>query len=226
MTGPGADTAPARRALESLGVPLSLAEAHGLACGLLCSRTASGAKSRWFAELLDAAGLEPASLAGHAGAVRDVDAWFEATRAALHGTDLEFEPALPDDDEPLARRIDALGDFCAGLTYGVGLGAAARGNRPLPGDVAELLADFQSIDALERGAAAGHDATEGGPDAEADYVELVEYVRVGVLVMLEELRPAAAGPPGAAAAGKEAGRGAGAPGSAGDGADGVGGAVH
>ena len=220
MTGPGADTAPARRALESLGVPLSLAEAHGLACGLLCSRTASGAKSRWFAELLDATGLEPAALAAHAGAVRDVDAWFEATRAALHGTELEFEPALPDDDEPLARRIDALGDFCAGLTYGVGLGAAARGNRPLPGDVAELLADFQSIDALERGVAAGHDGAGDGPDAEADYVELVEYVRVGVLVMLEELRPAAAGPPGAAA-GKGSGKGA-----AGGAGNGVDGAVH
>ena len=193
-----ADTASPRRALDDLDVPLSPAEAHGLACGLLCSRTASGAKSRWFAELLDAAGLAADALGARADAVRALDAWFEATRAALHASDLDFEPELPDDEAPLAERVDALGEFCAGVTYGIGLGAAARGNRPLPENVAELVADFQAIDAVERGAGGGREA-EGG-DAEADYVELVEYVRVGTLVMLEELRPAAAGAPGAAVA--------------------------
>ena len=195
-----ADTASPRRALDDLDVPLSPAEAHGLACGLLCSRTASGAKSRWFAELLDAAGLAAEALGARADAVRALDAWFEATRAALHGSDLDFEPELPDDEAPLGERIDALGEFCAGVTYGIGLGAAARGNRPLPENVAELVADFQAIDAVERGPGAGHGGRGGEDgDAEADYVELVEYVRVGTLVMLEELRPAAAGAPGAAA---------------------------
>ena len=200
MTDTGADPSSARRALESLGVPLSLAEAHGLACGLLCSRSASGAKSRWFAEFLDAAGLAPEALAAHAGSVREVDAWFEATRASLHAAELDFEPALPDDDEPLARRVDALGDFCAGITYGIGLGEAARGNRPLPEDVRELLGDFQAIDAAERGgddrARAGGPTTTTRPARPITSKRLVEYVRVGVLVMLEEARPVAAGVPG------------------------------
>ncbi len=192
----GHDLSSAAHALESLGVPLSVAEAHGLACGLLCSRTATGAKSRWFTELLDAAGLAPEALAAHASAVRDIDAWFEATRASLNAAELDFEPALPDDEEPVARRIDALGDFCSGVTYGIGLGTAARGNRPMPEDVRELLSDFQAIDAAERGA--GAHASAEADSTEADYAELVEYVRVGVLVMLEELRPVAAGAPGAA----------------------------
>lgn len=180
----------AARALEAVGVPLSATEAHGLACGLLCSQTAAAAKSRWFAELLDAASLDAGSLAEHAASVRDLDAWFESTQEQLDAPDLAFEPALPPDDVALGRRIDALGDYCAGFTYGVGIGVAARGNRPLPADTQELLTDFQAIDNVERGQgpemASGHASDNA---AEADYVELVEYVRVGILVVLEELKP-------------------------------------
>lgn len=166
-------------ALEALEVPLAATEAHGLACGLLCSQSASAAKSRWFSELLEAAGLTPASLGTHADALRRIDDWFERTQLALNSAEFTFEPWLPDDDHPLARRLEALGDFCAGFTYGLGLGAAQRGNAPLPEDTREIVRDFQGIDGAER----GDDVTE------ADYAELVEYVRVGVVVVLEELRP-------------------------------------
>ncbi len=191
---PEVPTAQAEAALGAVGVPLSVAEAHGLACGLLCSQTSAAAKSRWFTELLDAAQLGVDSLAAHAGSVRCLDAWFEATQVQLDAPDMVFEPALPSDETPLGLRIDALGDYCAGFTYGVGIGVSARGNRPLPADTRELLTDFQAIDSIERGAAAkmsGQSASDGAsdPGSEADYVELLEYVRIGVLVVLEELKP-------------------------------------
>ena len=62
------------QALEALGVPLGAAEAHGLACGLLCSLSGSRAKSRWFSELVEAGGLAPDSLVEHTGALRALDA--------------------------------------------------------------------------------------------------------------------------------------------------------
>lgn len=173
------------RALSTLGVPLSPSESHGLACGLLCTQTTAAAKSRWFTELLDAAQLDAGSLAAHADSVRCIDSWFESTQEQIDAPDLVFEPVLPPDDAVLGQRIDALGDFCAGFTYGVGIGTSARGNQPLPTDTRELLADFQAIDGVERGP--GSDAS--GMGSEADFVELVEYVRVGVLVVLEELKP-------------------------------------
>jgi len=170
------------QALEALQVPLAAAEAHGLACGLLCSASGARAKSRWFTELIEAAGLAADALSARAGHVRLLDGWFESTAQALNSAELAFEPRLPDDEAPMSRRLDALADFCAGFTYGVGLGCAQRGNAPLPEDTREIVRDLQAIDGAERGT---------GID-EADYAELVEYVRVGVLVVLEDLRPVTA----------------------------------
>lgn len=173
-------------ALGDIGVPLSVAETHGLSCGLLCTLSSSAAKARWFTELLDAAELDPGSLAPHAERIKRLDAWFVATQEQLDAPELVFEPALPSDDVAIGLRIDALGDYCAGFTYGVGLGVAAHGNRQLPADTRELLEDFQAIDGVERGAAP---AGDNDASTEADYLELVEYVRVGVLLILEELKP-------------------------------------
>ena len=171
--------------LARLDVPLGVSEAQGLACGLLCSRSASAAKSRWFSELLDAAALVPEALASRADDLHVLDAWFAVELAALNDSELDFELALPDDERALGARAAALGEFCAGFVYGIGIGVAARGDPALPPDTRELLEDFMAIDGAEaeEGAASG--------DEEA-FVELVEYVRVGVLLVNEELKPVTA----------------------------------
>jgi len=173
--------------LARLDVPLGVPEAQGLACGLLCSRPATNAKSRWFAELLDAAALVPEALAERAKDLHILDAWFGAELAALNDSELDFALALPDDDRPLDTRVIALGEFCAGVVYGVGIGIAAQGNPSLPADTRELLEDFMAIDGADTEA----DAEDGG---EAAFVELSEYVRVGVLLIHEELKPVTASP--------------------------------
>jgi len=179
--------------LERLDVPVPVSEAQGLACGLLCSRPASNAKSRWFAELLDAAALVPEALAARAADLRALDEWFGVELAALNDAELDFALALPDDERPLAERARSLGEFCAGFVYGVGIGVAARGNPPLPEDTRELIEDFVAIDGAGEadvdtldGAGDGEGAESGGED---DFVQLVEYVRVGVLLVNEELKP-------------------------------------
>lgn len=174
--------------LDNLSVPVAPAEAHGMLCGLLSSQPSGMAKTRWFTELLDAASLQPESLAAKAADVRALDHWFIASIAALDDADLGFMPLLPDDDRPLASRLQALADFCAGFNYGLGIGIAGRGSRPLPGDTAEIVKDFQAIESsdADRESVGADDA---GADEEGAYIELVEYVRVGVLLIHEELRP-------------------------------------
>ena len=175
--------------LSQLDVPLSASETHGLCCGLLCAQTSAAAKTRWFTEVLDAAGLTPAAVASRAAQIKSLDSWFGDTLAALNDTDLEFAPCLPDEDLPVAERVRALGDFCAGFTYGIGLTMAQRGNRALPEDTREIIEDFQAIDAADP---VNQDDDEEKLSLEAQenlYVELLEYVRVGVLLVLEELRP-------------------------------------
>lgn len=167
-------------AIERLDLPLPLSEVHGLCCGLLCSLPSAAAKTRWFTELLDAASLSPQAVSSRAAELKTLDQWFSETLALLNDSDLEFSPALPDDDVPVAVRTRALGDFCGGFTYGVGIALSQGGQKRLPEDSREIITDFQEIDAVE--------VDDGGAD-EAVFVELLEYVRVGVLLVLEELRP-------------------------------------
>lgn len=167
----------------------------------------AGAKTRWFTEILDAASLSPESVSQKAAELKMLDAWFGETLSSLNGADLDFSPTLPEDDTPPSYRIKSLGEFCGGFTYGIGIALGQRGQKPLPADTREIIEDFQSIDAVdldgepESGAESDHASPSvattmaksglaaSQEDREADYIELLEYVRVGVLLVLEELRP-------------------------------------
>ena len=101
------------------------------------------------------------------------------TEEQLADPGLAFRPLLPDDMEPLDVRVEALGEWCEGFLLGVGLGGVARQGE-LSANVQEILRDLQEISKVSWD-------VEADEDAEASYVELVEYVRVGVMLMREEL---------------------------------------
>ena len=169
--------------------------------------SSAGAKTRWFTEILDAASLSPQAVSQKAAELKTLDAWFGETLSSLNGADLDFSPMLPEDDTPANFRIRSLGEFCGGFTYGIGIALGQRGQKPLPEDTREIIEDFQSIDAVELdgesdgGADSDHAASSvattmaksgqaaSQEDREAVYIELHEYVRVGVLLVLEEPRP-------------------------------------
>ncbi|MFT6308588.1 MAG: hypothetical protein ACJA0Z_003763 [Halioglobus sp.] len=203
-------------ALERLDLPLPLPEIHGLCCGLLCSMSSTAAKTRWFTELLDAAALKSDAVASKASELKVLDEWFSETLASLNDVELEFSPAMPDDALPVALRIRALGEFCGGFTYGLGIALSQRGQKPIPADTLEIIEDFQAIesadleesdlqhsshgplqrdfppkskDGSENEDAQMDGATDEEEQQEVVYNELLEYVRVGVLLVLEELRP-------------------------------------
>lgn len=167
-------------------MPLPLSEVHGLCCGLLCAMSSSAAKTRWFTELLDAAQLDPDAVASKAVQLKTLDEWFMATLSALNDADLEFAPELPEESAPVSVRIRALGEFCGGFNYGLGIALSKRGEKPLPSDTREIIEDFQAIESAET-ESSGADADR--EQQEVMYNEILEYVRVGVLLILEELRP-------------------------------------
>ena len=176
-------------ALDRLAVPLALAEVHGLKCGLLCSLSSAAAKTRWFTELLDAASLEPASVAAKSAELKALDEWSLHTQSSLNDADMEFAPAVPDDEVPVGDRLKALADFCGGFTYGIGIALARRGQKPLPADTREIIEDFQAIEAADPEDTDEGEAPATPAEQEDVYIELLEYVRVGVLLVLEEMRP-------------------------------------
>jgi len=150
------------------------AEAHGTLSGCLCALADYGFQD-WLKEILPEGRAD-------AAAADTLYGLFTATAAALEQTDMEFEPLLPSDAQPLELRTAALALWCQGFLYGLGSGSIpdAAG---LPGDVGEIVRDLTEI------TRAGVDDEQGEESNEGAYAELVEFVRVGVQLLFEELAP-------------------------------------
>ncbi len=157
--------------------PLDPAELHGLLCGLLCA-DADLDPERW---LLHARNHLPDDVE-LAESVRDLLLkLFEYGAAQLDALDWSATPLLPDDDAPLSQRADALGIWCQGLLYGLGLGEVERRGE-LSAESREFLRDAAEI------AQAGFEADEASEADETAYAEVVEYLRVGLLLVHQDLR--------------------------------------
>jgi uncharacterized protein len=170
--------------LEGAAAAADASQFHGSLCGLCCGlpHVAPGQwLERAFAE--DDSGAPGRITPAHRAALEEVGA---ELGAALARGDLEFSPALPDDDVPLLVRARALAHWCDGFLYGAAL-ADAAGMRALEGEAAEALADFSQIARALDGVTPGEIDSETESD-EAAYVELVEYVRVGVQFVYEGLQ--------------------------------------
>jgi len=165
-------------ALESAQADVSIAEFHGTFCALLCSRAPVDCRA-WVDEIV---------LPGRAGPGRNESLWSEClmeigdlARAAFEGGDCDLELLLPDDDQPLADRSLALVDWCSGFLYGFGMQPAAL-LETLSADAREVIDDILEFTHMDVSSGA-----DEGQVGEKSYVELVEYLRVGVLLIYEEM---------------------------------------
>jgi uncharacterized protein YgfB (UPF0149 family) len=158
------------------------AEAHGTLVGALCAASGYSLED-WKSEVLPEGAVSATTAAG----LQDL---FEQTIGALMAIDMQFEVLVPDDGESIEERTAALSLWCNGFLYGLGSGGSADPNK-LPGDAGEVVRDLGEI------ARAGVDLNDGQEANESAYAELVEFVRVGVQLVFEELGQQRA-PPGAA----------------------------
>jgi uncharacterized protein len=161
--------------LASAGSHADAAEAHGSLCGALCS-TAPYRMQDWVNEILP----DHSALSDESAAV--LEKVFAATAASFGEQGMEFEPLLPDDEQPLTGRANALALWCTGFLYGLGAGQIADLDA-LSGDVGEIVRDFTEISR-----ATGDDADADESNEQA-YAELVEFIRVAAQVVFEELLP-------------------------------------
>ncbi len=106
---------------------------------------------------------------------------FDNTREDLLDPELLFTLLLPDDDELLSERVLALTEWCHGFLFGLGL-AGFRPGAKLPEEVREFTQDLLAI------SRATEAEIQEAEDNENDYFELVEYVRIGVLYLIELLQ--------------------------------------
>lgn len=161
-------------ALLEAGVMTSPSEVHGALCGLLSGGFA-GAAGDALSELEKSLDLP---LSGPAAEY--VESLYSEAAAQLALGDFSFEPMLPDDSLELDQRVEALASWCRGFLGGYAQArvSAKAADKPVAVDSAEALRDFANI--------AQAVADDPDEDAEGEYQELVEYLRVASMNVMAD----------------------------------------
>ena len=153
-----------------------LAECHGVVCGMLCRLP--GASLDVYLGLLDM--LEMVQNPG-TGLKMSLEELLNSSRELLSDEDMGLSLWLPGDDEVLEERTMALSYWCSGFLAGLGSGGDGSLNG-MSDDSDEALKDLQQISSADV-----TDTTESEED-EIAFAEIVEYIRMAVLMIREDLR--------------------------------------
>lgn len=160
--------------LDRLRLGIGASDLHGSLTGYLCAGGTADAKTWPHALELDIHG--EGDEWNDDGVFADLH---ERCRSELDDENLGFEPLLPEEHLPLAVRGDALVEWCRGFLGGVGLAGHAHA-RALSADANEILGDFSTIASSRF----DYDGDDGDENA---LVEVLEFVRVGVLLLRDEM---------------------------------------
>lgn len=154
--------------LKSASTPFNPSQIHGLICGLIC-----GDEQISWEGILE----KNKQLRG----LEILQTVFDASYNQVHEFSFEFTLLLPDDTEDINQRAEALGLWCQGFLTGL-----EQSNIPLkkrsPSELTETINDLIEIAKVNYG-----DIVDNEED-ESAYYELVEYVRLAVLMVFNELR--------------------------------------
>jgi yecA family protein len=171
-------------ALQTLEADINPSEIHGTLCGMLCATGDTKANS-WFQSLVPAS--DNSNLL--AKEAREILArLYDETRQQLNDPTCDFQLLLPDEQSDLDTRTTSLGDWCQGFVMGLMMGGL-KDFRKLPEDSAEVAQDIVEISRI-----GSKYESEGNEEDALALEELIEYVRVGVLLINEELHPSRAAP--------------------------------
>ena len=165
-----------QNALEGLGSGSDAAEAHGTLCALLLD---NAALATWLAQTLDELPGPGDVLATERLAV--LERLFEQTRESMNNEDLSFSPLLPDETDDFGVRLLGLSGWCQGFLFGFGIVSGTKDDA-LDDVARECLSDLLEISKLS------HDEA-GGDEAELQFAEIVEHLRMVTLLLNDTLNP-------------------------------------
>jgi len=163
--------------LRRLNQDLDAAEVHGQLCGLLCTLSELDLET-WLQPSLIDVGDRVDWPADSVALFQDV---LDSTQAQVSGARFDFELLLPGDDCGILTRLEALASWCQGCLLGISHGGVDD-VAALPGELPEFVNDLVNLSHAEN-----YDLSDEEED-ESAYMELVEYLRVGVQLFYEELR--------------------------------------
>ena len=166
-------------ALQNLQADINASEIHGTLCALLVANNANTG-AEWFQSLVPEV-EDPDE--NYNDAAQPLVALCEETRRELNDPACDFQLILPEDDNDIATRTTALSDWCQGFIMGLMM-CGIKDFQKLPENSAEVLQDMTEISRVS----SQYELEDTEEDAAA-LEELIEFVRVGVMLINEELNP-------------------------------------
>ena len=162
-------------ALESLGAEVDAAEAHGTLCALLLE---DAALPIWLGHILEELPAKGDVLANERLGV--LETLYRDTAAQMQDDELSLEILLPDESDDFGLRLMALAGWCQGFLFGFGVSVSIT-EEALDDDGRECLSDLLEMSKLS------HDE-EPSDEADEQYAELVEHLRIVTLTLKESLQ--------------------------------------
>jgi uncharacterized protein len=157
--------------LEKTQLKLHPSQVHGLLTGIICGNPA--ATTAWKELVL---GKED-NAAVHA----TLQALYDSTAKELNEFLFQFQLLLLTDEQPLPARAESLTLWCQGFLTGLKVTDVPIEGRD-PSEVTEAIDDMIEIAKMD------YEEVVASEEDEAAYVELVEYVRMAVVLIYQQLR--------------------------------------
>ena len=165
-------------ALGRVSALMGGSETHGVLCGMICAQGKIDEQA-WMGQVIEHEDVSEPALRS----CELMRILHQQTIRQMNDTNLSFTLLLPDDDQPLLQRVEGLGDWCQGFLFGLGMGGLGEADI-LDDEAKEFLEDMTEITRVEL-----PDADEASEEGNASFEEVVEYIRMGVLMLYEELQP-------------------------------------
>jgi len=161
--------------LDEHDAQMNVSEVHGLASGMLCVQFDADFY-RWITAIFD---TEDQLNALTEDDKQSLSGLFQGTLELLKEDDFIFDLLLPDDDARIAERATALSEWCQGFLYGVAY-MGVGDDKDWSDDCRGVLRDFMEISRL--------DSDNSDNSDEQAFMELHEYVRMGVQMLMQQLQ--------------------------------------
>jgi len=166
-------------ALQQTNATADAAEVQGILCGFF-STTGKRDMNTWLTYVLGDHDPRDANIQATQQILMDLH---DRTVKEIIDNDYSLNLLLPNDDEPLETRIERLTYWCQGFLFGMNM-ADLSDLTKLPTDAREICEDILEISKT------GYDLDEDDETNEQAYADIVEYLRIGVFIVYDELSAA------------------------------------
>ena len=164
----------AKDALQKLNTDDTISSAHGFLCGFYCVKQDISLDD-WLNEVLVSIDLNNLVEKESHQVLAEI---FNNTSDQLADPTLNFWPVIADDISTLREQANTLVEWCQGFLVGLGLSSVETTDE----EVLEMIKDISEISQLDADLLDSEENTQ-------DFYEIVEFVRIGVLLIQETLQP-------------------------------------